>query len=272
MSESSLIGAVTGFPGRWFLTKFSRVIDQAAFFWLCLKVVYNFRWLGRRLLGRIIVQQIYFTAVQSVELVVFVALLMGVVLVIAGISSLAALGGQQALNLILIKALMRELGPMLTAIIIILRSGSAITVEMGYMNVLGEIEGLEMQGVSTLHLLCIPRLIGATISVICLMILFDFAALGGGFVAARIFEGIPVWLALSSLAAELQFTDFVIVFTKGLCFGAIIPAICLHNGFQAEEAITNIPPKVSRALVECFLYMVLFNLLISGAAFISGRF
>lgn len=265
MDRTAFLQIAAGSTGRWFLSKFSRILNQLAFFWVCLKVMVRHRSEGRHVGARVLVQQVYFTGVQSLELVTFFALLFGVIMVVQGFTLLSSIGAQESLATFLIAILLRELGPLLTAIIVVLRSGSAIALEIGYMNVLGEIEGLEMQGIPTLHFLFVPRLLGVTISVVCLVIVFDLIAIAGGFFAAWILTDVNVWNLLHDLAASISRNDFIIVLAKALCFGVIIPVVCMYNGFLAKTAITSIPPRVSRALVDCLLYCVFFSVIITAA-------
>jgi phospholipid/cholesterol/gamma-HCH transport system permease protein len=259
------VDILAGYTGRWWLSKINLVIDQLAFFWVCLKSMGRYRTTGRRLMKRIIVQQIYFTGVQSVELIVLLALLIGGLVVVQGITQLVRVGQSDELSTIMILILVRELGPMLTAIVIILRSGSAITMEIGYMKVLGEIEGLEMQGIHPLHYLAVPRLIGVTLAVFCLMIIFNLVAIAGGFIAVWALEGLAIWKLLYDMAGNMNPSTFFLVAIKGISFGLIIPTVCLFKGFQAEGAITSVPPRVSQALVNCLIYCVLVSILISIA-------
>lgn len=263
MPKNDHIVLVTGLTGRWLLVKVNRVLDQLAFFWLCVKILLRHRLTGYRLINRVIIQQIYFTAVQSLELIAVLALLIGTFVVVQGFHQLSRIGSQESLSTLLIAILIREMGPLLTAIIVILRSGSAIALEMGYMNVLHEIEGLEMQGIPPLHFLCIPRLVGVAIAVICLIILFDLIAIAGGYFAAWAIENLNIWNFIYNLAGAISISDFLVVVIKGVCFGFIIPTVCLYNGFRAQGAVNDIPPRVSRAMVDCLIYCVVFSLLIT---------
>jgi len=264
MAETAYFQNICGASGRWFLTKLKRPLDRLAFFWVCLKVMVRHRSLGRRVQAKILVQQIYFTGVQSVELVLFFSLLLGAVAVVWGYTLLSSIGAQDALASFLIGTLIREVGPILTAIIVILRSGSAIALEIGYMNVLGEIDGLRMQGVPALHFLTVPRLFGVAAAVICLIIIFELTAVAGGIFAAWTLVDINILDLLNELAIAIKSTDFMVVLAKGLCFGLIIPIVCMCEGFMAQEAITSIPPRVSRALVDSLLYCVFASVLISA--------
>ncbi len=265
MNKGLSLGVITGSTGRWLFSKIARTIEQLAFLGICIKTAVRYRSSGRRLMYRIVVQQIYFTGVQSLELITLLALLFGGLMVVQGITQLSKLGSSDQISTLIIVVLIRELGPLLTAIIITLRSGSAIAMEIGYMNVLGEIEGLEMQGIPTLHFLAIPRLIGVTVSVICLIILFDLIALAGGFLAYYALKGVSVLKFVFDLAGNLRAADFLIVALKGITFGLTIAVVCLYHGFMAQDAITSVPPRVSRALLDCFIYCVIFSILITGS-------
>ena len=259
------VDAITGSTGRWLLSKFQRLLDQIAFLGVCVMVMIRFRTAGRRLIRRIIVEQIYFTGVQSLELISLLALISGAVMVLQAFTQLSKFGSLESLSIVLVVTLIREAGPLLTAVVIILRSGSAIALEIGYMNVLGEIEGLEMQGIPPLHFLCIPRLIGVAVSVLCLIILFDIISIAGGFLAGWIIQGMTLYNYVYGLTVAVQQSDFVIVLVKGICFGITIPTVCLYNGFLAQGAITAIPPRVSRALVDSLLYCVFLDIMIAVA-------
>ncbi|MBU2549923.1 MAG: ABC transporter permease [Proteobacteria bacterium] len=256
---------LSGMTGRWLLAKANHILDTVAFFWVCLKVMVRFHGHGRRLTSRILVQQIYYTGVQSLDLVSLFAVLTGAILFMQGYEFLAKIGSTNALARLVIVVIGREIAPMLTAIIVIFRSGSAITMEIGYMNVLGEIEGLEMQGVSPYHYLCIPRLFGVMVSVICLVIWFDLAAIAAGVVTTWIFTDLTVSNLIYELVTSIRGADFLVVLAKGLFFGVTIPVVCLYHGFMAHDSITRVPPLTSRALVNCLLYVVFLNVILTVA-------
>jgi len=254
---------VTGSWGRWLLEKIERVADIFGFFVACLKTAFRDRRIGRRLMARTFVQQIYFTGVQSLELICFIAVLVGGLVVIQGISQLTRVGSRDVLASLLTVVIIREVGPLLTAIIVTLRSGSAIAIEMGYMTVLGEIESVEMQGIDPLHLLAIPRLVGVTVAVVCLIVFFNVLSIFGGFVAAWALVDVPFWALFTDLAREVNGIDLIVGSVKAVVFGLTIALVCMYYGFKTGQAITNIPPNVSRAMVDCFILCIILNVVIS---------
>jgi phospholipid/cholesterol/gamma-HCH transport system permease protein len=268
MQAVAYIEMMAGSCGRWLLRKVTQVVELLGFLVVCLKTMVRHRHTGRRLMARYLIQQVYFTGVQSLELVISIALLVGSLVVIEGIAQLTRVGSREVMANLLVVVIIRELGPLLTAVIVTLRSGSAIAIEMGYMTTLREVEGIEMQGIYPLHLLAVPRLLGVTAAVICLFVFFDMVSILGGFLAAWALIDVSLLSLLGNLARALTGTDFVVGLVKTLFFGLTISLVCLHHGFQAGESMTSIPPRVSSALVECFIFCILFNVLISAVFYL----
>jgi len=86
----------------------------------------------------------------------------------------------------------------------------------------------------------------------------------GGFVVAWALVDVPLWTLFDDLARAVSGTDFIVGSVKALLFGVTIALVCLYHGFKTGEAITNIPPQVSRAVVDCFLICIFFNVVISA--------
>jgi phospholipid/cholesterol/gamma-HCH transport system permease protein len=252
-----------GASGRWLARKITDLLDLLGFFTDCLSAMIRYRHRGRWLTTRAILQQIYFTGVQSLELICSIALLVGGLVVIQGTAQLTRVGSREGLAVLLTAVIIREVGPLLTAVVVALRSGSAIAIEMGYMTVLREIESIEMQGIHPLHLLAVPRLVGVTAAVMCLSVFYDVVSIGGGFFAAWVLLDIPPWSLLNDVIRTLGGMDVMVGLVKALFFGTIISVVCLHQGFRAGEAMTNVPPQASRALVQCFIFCILVNVLVS---------
>ncbi|UCG11503.1 MAG: ABC transporter permease [Deltaproteobacteria bacterium] len=268
MHTGTYFQTLTGSCGRWLLGKVSRLSDLLGFFVVCLKTVLRHWRTGPRVMIRTFVQQIYFTGVQSLELTCFIALLVGGMVVIQGVAQSTRVGSREVLPTLLTVVIIRELGPLLTAVIVTLRSGSAIAIEMGYMTVLREIESIEMQGINPLHFLAFPRLIGVSVSVLCLFVFFDVVSIFGGFIAAWALVDVPMWNLFSDLARAVSGADFIVGSVKALFFGLTISLVCLYHGFRAHEAVTSIPPQVSQALVDCFIFCFFFNVLISAVFYL----
>jgi phospholipid/cholesterol/gamma-HCH transport system permease protein len=254
LEVGSFFKIAAGVSGRWLVRKVVDFLDLLGFFTDCLSITMRYRHRGRWLTARAILQQIYFTGVQSLELICSIALLVGALVVIQGTAQLTRVGSREGLAVLLTAVIVRETGPLLTAVIVTLRSGSAVAIEMGYMTVLREIESIEM--------------VGVTVAVMCLSVFFDVVSIGGGFFAAWVLLDIPPWSLLNDLIRTLGGVDVTVGLVKAAFFGVIISVVCLHHGFRAGESITNVPPRASRALVQCFIFCILVNVLVSAVFYV----
>jgi phospholipid/cholesterol/gamma-HCH transport system permease protein len=107
---------------------------------------------GKAIVRRITLEQLYFTAVQALPIIVPAALIIGSMIII----QFTKLQGQYDLGKITVLLIIREIGPVVTAMLVILRSASAVTIETGYMKVLHEVDALEMAGLDPIWVLCLP--------------------------------------------------------------------------------------------------------------------
>lgn len=142
---------------------------------------------GRVLVSRIIVQQIYFTAVQALPVIIPIALLVGNLVIV----HFARLSGQYDFGRVSVLLIVRELGPGITALTVILRSATAVTIEISYMQVLHEINALEMMGIDPVWAVCLPRLAGITSAIMGLFVVFNLVSIFGGYAVGWMFGLVP---------------------------------------------------------------------------------
>src|SRR5688572_22041825 len=173
----------------------------------------------RRLFGRVLVMQVRFTAVDAMPIIAGLALLIGALVIAQAHAQAVRFGASEALGRLLATIIVRELGPLFAAIIVVARSGTAIASELATSRVMGEVTALEALGVDPVQYLVIPRLAGCAISVALLAIYFDAIAIIGGM-------GATAWLAqlsptdyLESLRMGMSAWDVGLVILKGALFG-----------------------------------------------------
>jgi len=257
-----------GFLGKWFLDKLDYPFLLSALFFRSLIIFITHFKSGRRMIRGFVVQQIYYTGLEALALIVAVGLLLGTLVIVESAAQLERVGGEEVIGSLLVIIIIRELGPLVTAVVVILRSGTAISIELGYMKVLKEIQTLSMQGINPLHLIAIPRLIGMIISLICLFVIFDIVAILGGAIDAWVLKEIPLSNFLNTVAKAITGADIIVGLIKVVFFGAIISLISVFRGLSVRESITEVPPAVSRSAVECFLHCLIFNVMVSGIFYI----
>ncbi|HEC62323.1 MAG TPA: ABC transporter permease [bacterium] len=206
---------------------------------------------------KVLIMQILFTAVDAIGIISLISISLGAVIIIQGISILPKFGQGQLIYTILVIVITRELGPLLTAFIIIARSGTAIATELGNMVVTQEMEAYIAVGINPISYLAVPRFLGVTISMVLLTIYFNFFGLFGSFLVTQFFNPIQFADYFRNLMTSLQVVDIVSSIIKSLVFGIIISFVAIYQGFNVEISITEIPQivikSVGQGVVLCIL-------------------
>lgn len=219
---------------------------------------------GRALSRKAVVEQIYFTAVQALPIIVPIALMMGTALII----QLSKLSGELDLGKVTVILLVRELGPVITALLVILRSATAVTIEISCLVVFNEIETIEMAGADPMRILSFPRFVGITTAVFCMFIIFDIVAIFGGYAVVWISTDLNISSFLLLIGRAVTGTDLIVGLLKALTFGITITVISLYHGFKTPKAHTFIPVSASKAAVECFFWCMVVNIFISAVFYL----
>ena len=248
-----------GALGKTAIGSINRVADLCALTYRLLTIALSPPRSGQTLIKRVIVEQVYFTAVQALPVIIPVALIIGCMMIV----QLSQIHGQVDLGKVVVLLILRELGPLISAIIVILRSATAVTIEMSYMNVLYEIEALEMAGIDPFHVLCLPRLVGITTAIVSLILVFDLMAILGGYAIVKGVTVLPIEGFFQQIAKNVDGTDIIVSLSKGMLFGLTITVTCLHHGFTPKNQITQVPIATSRAAVDCFFYCLVISIFIS---------
>lgn len=265
MERAGRIAAgLTGAAGRHFLTRLRESLDQLGLLTRVLVTLVRARGRGRQIIRSTAVEQIFFTGVQALPVVGLMALLLGVLVIVESTEKLSEVGLEEALGRVMVVMIIRELGPMMTALLVILRSGTAIGIKLGYMTALREMEAIEMQGVDPLHLVAIPRIIGLMTAIVCLLLYFDLLAVFGGSAFAWLVMGVPLGRLSWVVSQAISLSDVAIGLIKAVFFGGVIGIVCVYRGMNTRRELTGIAPQVSRACVECLLWCLVLNVIISA--------
>jgi phospholipid/cholesterol/gamma-HCH transport system permease protein len=204
---------------------------------------------GRRVLVRVLVNQIRFTALQALGLVTLLSGILSFLVIAQATQTLGTLGATDRIGQIIVVAVIRELGPLLTALIVVSRSGTAIAAEMATNRVMGEVTALEAMGIDPYIYLVVPRMIGAVVSVTCLMVIFDAVALTAGFIGASVSGQMSLYRYREIVLATLSAKDVWITLLKGVFYGAAVALFCAYHGLAVSAGPTEIPQAVTRGVV-----------------------
>ena len=193
--------------------------------------------------------QIRFTGIDAVMLVAGTALLLGAVTLIQAFSQLSGLGAENYIGALMVPIILRELGPLLTAVLIIGRSSTAIAAELGAMQLNGEVDALAAHGVNPYQYLLLPRWLGVLVSVFALVVFFDAAALAGGFLVAKLKYGVTFGFFMDSVRQTLSNRDFAATLLKVALFAGAITFPACHFGLRIRRSQTEIPQAVTKTVV-----------------------
>ena len=160
--------------------------------------------------------------------------------------------------------ILRELGPLLTAVLVIGRSSTAIAAELGAMQLNGEVDALAAHGVNPFQYLLLPRWVGVLVSVFALVVFFDAAALAGGFLVAKLKYGVTFGYFMDSVRQTLSNRDFVATLLKVVLFSGAITFHACHFGLGIRRSQTEIPQAVTRTVVTALVAVFMLDGLIAA--------
>lgn len=211
----------------------------------------------------VVVRQIFFTGVQALWIVSLIAFVIGSTILLQGNSIISTFSQSKIFYTILVSMVVKELGALLTAIIVVARSGTAISTELGNMVVNKEIDALLSFGITPISYLVVPRIIGVVISVSFLTVYFIFTALFGVWFLSLFFTPINLSLFIQNIALEIRFLDVILLVIKTIVFGIIISTISCFQGLSVTLATTEVPQRTIKTVVRSFSWIVVFNILVT---------
>lgn len=217
---------------------------------------------ARQVCRGIALRQVFYTSFQALGLVSVIAIFIGATMIV----QTELLGGgmhRETVGRILVALVLRELAPLVTAIIVAGRSGTAIATELGVMRVNSEVLGLASLGIDPPRFLVWPRIVATLVSVPLLTVYFSTMAVLGGLVAAFIMDpyGVGDWRA--GVAMGLTPVDLPLLLIKSLGLGGIVGWLSCYYGLDVGVSPTEVPVKASRAVVQTLLTCIIFNTLIT---------
>ncbi len=226
----------------------------------------------------VVISQTLFTGVQALPLVAATALFIGIIIISQSVTTMPKLGAGDFFGKIFVIVVIRELGPLLTSITVIGRSGSALATYIGYMKVNQEIDALEVMGIDPVHFLVMPAMLGSLIAMICLTLFFDMISVMGGYffiylgkvfnITAFSFD-LPLRMFLYKITSALELKDIFISLIKCVFFAIIISSVACYNGLNLAPSFNEVPKATRKTVVQTLVITMLFNSIISVMYYVS---
>lgn len=203
--------------------------------------------------------QIYRAGAQALGITALVGFLIGVVISYLSAQQLALFGAGQFIVKLLGVSIVRELGPVLAAILVAGRSGSAITAQIGVMRVTQELDAMRVMGISHGQRLILPRVIALAIVMPLLVLWTDVMALLGGMIAAHYELGLQYLWFLQQLPDAVGLTNYWIGLIKGVTFGAWIGLVACHFGLKIEPNTESLGKGTTASVVTAITGVILID-------------
>ena len=214
-----------------------------------------FRRQGFRASARVTMQQVYFTGLEALPFLSLLALLLGSTVLVQTLPQLQGVGAGGLIGKILVISVVRELGPIVTAMVVITRSGTAMAAEMATNRVTGQVEALEAMGVDVFHYLIAPRVLGSMAAMFCMIVYFDVIALVGGFLVASLRLTMPLSTYLEQILDSLQPLDLYISLSKSILFGLVVSLFSCYHGLRARRAAFEVPMVARSGVIQAMFFV-----------------
>jgi phospholipid/cholesterol/gamma-HCH transport system permease protein len=216
--------------------------------------------------GTLLLQRLRFIGAQSILVIVLTGAFTGMVLGFQGYHTLRRVGSEAFLGPLVALSLILELGPVLAALMVTGRAGSAVTAEIGIMRLGEQIDALELMGLSPFRYLVVPSLVASVIAVPLLTCIFDVVGIGGGYLVGVKLLGVSPGVYIGEMESYVKMVDILHGLYKSLSFGFIISWVCCYKGFTARPSARGVSQATTEAVVlssvlilvwDCFLTSVL---------------
>ena len=235
---------------------------------ISLLVIDTFRMLVRGLRAyRLVVEQMHAIGVQSLMLVFIVSLFTGAVAAVQAAYQFSNVVPLKYISSVILRSVIIELGPVLTALIVGGRVGASIAAELGTMRVTEQIDALEAMAINPVRYLVVPRVVAAVVMLPMLTVLADAIAIFGGYVVSVTTVGVSTHAYVVGLKQFFYFKDLWSGLIKAFFFGGIIGWMGCYYGFRTEGGAEGVGVATTRAVVSSCVQVLISDYVLANVLF-----
>ena len=218
---------------------------------------------------RLLMVQVWSVGVQSLLIIVVAGTFVGMVLALQGYNTLVTFGAEQSLGVVVAKSLLRELGPVIAALLFAGRAGSALTAEIGFMKATEQLSAMEMMAVNPVHRIVVPRFVAGVTSMPLLATIFTAVGILGGHFCGVGLLGVDDGAFWSQMQAKVMLVDDVLngVLIKSLVFGFVVSWIAVFEGYDAVPTSEGVSAATTRTVVHSSLAILALDFILTGLMF-----
>lgn len=206
-------------------------------------------------------RQCYEIGNKSLPLIAITGAIMGVVLTIQSRPAMADFGAVTMLPGMVAVSIIREIGPVITALILAGKIGSGMGAELGSMKVSEQIDAMEVSATNPMRYLVVTRVLAATLMVPILVLFADTLGLFGSWVGVNIKGDVSFVLYLSQAFGSIEFIDFIPALVKSFFFGAVIGLVGCYKGYTAGRGTESVGVAANSAVVLSSLLVIIVDLI-----------
>lgn len=239
------------------IKNFSSLYEALSFTTICLIHMVNPKSYSPAM-RMVLTKQIYFTTVTILPLFIMMAIIFGSVIIGVVIALATQYSLQNSIGSIIITFVIDEFAPFFTALLISLRSSSAVNTEIAVMKVNNELNTLKEYKIDIIDYLFLPRIISGIISTVSLSIIFAIIMLGSGYIFTLIYMNMDFHTYKFILINAIEVSDAIVLLSKGIAFGFLTMLIPIYSGLNTLNSHSGIPISVLNGMVKLFiaLFMV----------------
>jgi phospholipid/cholesterol/gamma-HCH transport system permease protein len=251
---------IAGHVGRWALNQIAAAMRVSVLMvdTVTWTIVAPLRGKGLRIKSAI--ESFVEFGVRSLPIVGMICFLVGVIIALQSSYTLAKWGANRFIATLVAVSALREMAPLMTAVIITGRSGSAITAEIGTMKVGEEIDALDVMGLNPVKYLVVPKFLAMILAVPCVTVLAMFIMIVGGYVASVLIVGVDPVIYINQTIDSLVEKDLVTGLVKSVFFGIAICWVGVYRGLQVEGGAEGVGKKTTSSVVTSIFLIILVDL------------
>lgn len=269
--RSPLPSSYSNYIGRFIFRFLLTIQGIGAFALITMGVMISKFGRASHVLRPLIRREITRSGVKLLPMFIFLSAALGLLVIGQTVSWLTRVGAINYLGVVMVVVVVRELGPLITALMVLSRVGAANVVELGTARATGEVEALEALGIDPVHYLVVPRVVGMALGTFALTVYLIIGALVSGYVWAFL-QDVPLRpdQYFNQLAASLNWIDFALLALKTIGFGGIIAMVTCYHGLaqplRLEEISRATVRSVAQAVVGCVLLDAMFIIIYLAAS------
>ncbi len=248
--------------GGWLISRLSRLGRPGVFFgrtlFCCVTPPVKFHR---------VIKQIWFIGWKSMLVICLTGAFTGMVLALQGYPTLRRVGSEAFLGPLVALSLIRELGPVLSALMVTGRAGSSIAAEIGIMRTNDQIDAMELMGLNPLRYLACPNLIASFITLPLLGAIFDVIAIFGGYLVGVRLLGLNAGTYFGEMNNYVELKDILGGMYKSMSFGVLIAWVCCYKGYYSRFGAEGVSSATTQAVVNSSVLILVWDYFVTSLVF-----